>query len=373
MNIEKALSIIEGSPDDEASLRMALTTVLSATEADDRRMIRESASRVLLANGGDKVYYRGLVEFSNRCARNCYYCGIRGADTQVERYTLSHESILDAARFCAASGYGSIVLQSGERNEPEFVDFVEAVVRDIKRLTQSEKLPEGLGVTLCVGEQSRETFERFLAAGAHRYLLRIETTNPWLFRQLHPQGQTLDQRLHCLRMLQEVGYQVGTGVMIGVPGQTVEMLVDDLLFFRDFSIDMIGMGPYIPHPRVPMAVQGRGNWTADAAYRTGLLMIAAARILLKDVNIAATTALQALNAEGRERGLEHGANVIMPTLTPTEQRANYLLYEGKPCVDEAREDCRACLSTRILGVGRRVAYNEWGDSRHFSARQASGL
>lgn len=368
MTITDAIDCV-GAPPDEAALRAALTRILSTSDADERESVWRAASRGLLENCGDKVYYRGLVEFSNRCSLNCYYCGIRAGNEGVERYTLSHDAILDAARFCAASGYGSIVLQSGERRDAGFVDFVEAVVRDIKRETVSDILPQGLGVTLCVGEQSRETYERFLAAGAHRYLLRIETTNAELFVRLHPESQGLDRRLECLQVLQDVGYQVGTGVMIGVPGQTVEMLVGDLLFFRDFGIDMIGMGPYIPHPDVPMAAEGRGEWASDDAYRTGLLMVACARLLLKDVNIAATTALQALDPEGRERGLEHGANVIMPTLTPTEQRGNYLLYEGKPCVDEGREDCRVCLSARILGVGRMVAYNEWGDSRHFHSRQ----
>lgn len=339
-----------------------IVALLSATAEDDIEAIRAKAEDVLLRNGSDIVYRRGLIEFSNRCSMDCHYCGIRRGNAAVQRYDLTADQILDAARWCAAQGYGSVVLQSGERRDAEFVGFVERIVRLVKENTRSERLPAGLGITLCVGEQSPETYRRFFAAGAHRYLLRIETSNRELFAAIHPKGQTIDARIACLRSLREAGFQVGTGVMIGLPGQTFEMLADDVLFFRDMDIDMIGMGPYIPHPATPLGKDRVAD--GAAALRLGLLMIAACRIVLRDVNIAATTALQALDPQGRERGLRFGANILMPQLTPLERRADYLLYPGKPCVGEDRDECSECLAARIASVGRRFGVDQWGDSRH---------
>lgn len=348
--------------------------LLGAKRPDTAEAIRAAAESVLLREVGDLVHYRGLVEFSNECAMNCLYCGIRRDNAAVHRYTLSHEAILDAARWCAESGYGSIVLQSGERRDAGFVDGVEAVVRAIKRETRSARLPEGLGITLSVGEQSLETYTRFFAAGAHRYLLRIETTDPGLFARIHPAGQTLERRMESLRSLRSAGFQIGTGVMIGLPGQTLEMLADDIRFLRGFDVDMVGMGPYIAHAQTPMAGWPRPACTPAETLELALRMVAVVRLVMKDINIASTTALQAIAPDGREKGLRHGANVIMPQLTPTEVRRDYQLYEGKPCLDEARQDCRRCLEMRIKAVNRRLAVDDWGDSRHFQRRiQAGGL
>jgi biotin synthase len=356
-----------------AFTRADLVTLLSVRAPEDIEAIRQAAERVLLAHCSDAVYYRGLIEFSNVCVRDCAYCGIRRGNAGVARYTLAEDRIVEAARWCAAQGYGSVVLQSGERSDEAFVALVERVVRRIKAETRSAAQPEGLGVTLCVGEQSPETYRRFFAAGAHRYLLRIETTNPALFAAIHPPDQTLAARLACLRALRAEGFQVGTGVMIGLPGQSLEMLADDLLFFRDADMDMIGMGPYIPHPDTPLgrAMPDAGTGRRPVLQRS-LLMIAAARLLLRDVNIAATTALQAMDPRGREEGLRFGANILMPQLTPRENRRDYLLYPDKPCTDEDRGDCAACLAGRIRSVGRRLALNVWGDSPHAAARQAGG-
>lgn len=344
-----------------------MVTLLGTTEPEAREHIRAAAEKVLLEQCGDKVYYRGLVEFSNVCGRDCLYCGIRVGNKGVHRYDMTREQILEAAHFAADSGYGSLALQSGERSSPEFVDFVEDIVRAIRSETRSDTLPEGLGITLCVGEHSREVYTRFFEAGAHRYLLRIETTNPDLFARIHPPEQKLKTRLECLQMLQEIGYQVGTGVMIGLPGQTLRMLAEDIDFFRSFSIDMIGMGPYIPHASSPMR-----EWESidlQAAFDLALMMIATTRLALKDVNIASTTALQAIDKVGREKGLQHGANIVMPTLTPQEYREDYILYDGKPCTDENRAQCRGCLAARILSAGRIVGLNEWGDSHHYFNRR----
>jgi len=217
-----------------------------------------------------------------------------------------------------------------------------------------------------VGEQSRETLRRFRKAGAHRYLLRIETTNPGLFSRIHPGEQTLESRLSCLRILREEGFAVGTGVMIGLPWQTTEMLADDLLFYRDNDFDMFGMGPFIPHHDTPM---GNAPVIPDGErMRLSLLMIGLTRLLTVTTNIAATTALQALDPTGREKGLSWGANVLMPSVTPGEFRKEYLLYDGKPCTDEKKEDCLNCLRMRVEMAGRVVAVDDWGDPVHYKAR-----
>jgi biotin synthase len=228
-----------------------------------------------------------------------------------------------------------------------------------------ENLPNGLGITLCAGEQNDETYRKWFDAGAHRYLLRIESSNPEIFASIHPESQKLETRIECLKLLKTIGYQIGTGVMIGLPGQTIEHLAQDILFFKNMDIDMIGMGPYIVHKQTPMASFADDITTRqNDIFRLSLLMIAACRIILRDVNIAATTALQAMKEDGREQGLEFGANVIMPQLTPVEVRRDYLLYEGKPCLDENAVMCRACLEKRIRATGRITGYNEWGGSKH---------
>lgn len=347
-----------------------IVRLLAITDPDESEEIRRTACAILEQTCGRKVYYRGLIEFSNWCVNNCFYCGIRAGNRRVRRYRLTEDQILEQARWCAEQGYGSIVLQSGECREEEFIDFVERVVHRIRRETVSPRLPQGLGITLCVGEQRRDAYERFFAAGAHRYLLRIETSDPELFARIHPPSQRFEDRVACLRSLREIGYQVGTGVMIGLPGQTVEHLARDVAFFRDMDVDMIGMGPYIPHADTPMgAPDAAPVLPPDARLALSLRMIAVCRIVLRDVNIAATTALQAIVPDGRERGLLHGANVIMPQLTPTEVRRDFLLYDGKPCVDESAAQCRACLAMRIAAAGREVGVDEWGDSPHALARQ----
>lgn len=349
-----------------AFTREEIIQLLSAQDENELERIRQAAERILLDTCGDEVYYRGLIEFSNICRCDCLYCGIRKSMKDVDRYELALDAIVESAQWCAEQGYGSVVLQSGERTDERFISFVQEAVAAIKQTTVSETLPHGLGITLCVGEQTRQSYERFFSAGAHRYLLRIESSNPALFSRIHPPQQTLDSRIRCLRDLAEIGFQVGTGVMIGLPGQTVEHLADDILFFRDMDIDMIGMGPYIPHAGTPLGNEPIPD--EEVRTRQALLMIAATRLVLKNVNIAATTALQALHPQGREEGLRSGANVIMPQLTPVEVRKNYLLYENKPCVDESAVQCRGCLAGRIGSVGRTIGYNKWGDSRHFAGK-----
>ncbi len=343
-----------------------IETLLSLKDEEDIKQLQDRANEMLNQSIGDSVYYRGIVEFSNICSLDCYYCGIRKSNGEVGRYALSKDDIISSAKWCADQGYGSVVLQSGERSDENFVNFVEEVIREIKKETISEKLPRGVGITLSVGEHSKEVYSRFFKAGAHRYLLRIETTNEELYRELHPESQELNERKECLSFLRQSGFQVGTGVMIGIPGQTIEMLARDVLFFKEQDIDMIGMGPYLVHNQTPMAEKSQMD--KDPLLQLSLNMIAVCRIVLKDINIAATTALQAVVPDGRERGLSYGANVTMPNITPTEVRSSYKLYEGKPCMDEGRQECKSCLLGRVHSIGRDVAFDQWGDSKHFALR-----
>jgi biotin synthase len=305
---------------------------------------------------GPKVYFRGIIEFSNLCAKDCYYCGIRKSNPRVSRFSMTKDEILQCAMVAQEMNYGSIVLQSGERQDEDYVHFIEDILGKIKIATSGK-----LGVTLSLGEQTLETYKRWFKAGAHRYLLRIETSAPSLYKKLHPKDHLFEMRRECLRMLRRVGYQVGTGVMIGLPFQTYENLADDIFFFKNEDIDMIGMGPYVPHGDTPLF---RENHDPEENFRLGLVMIALTRLVLKDVNIAATTALQTLDPEGREKGVLAGANIIMPNITPTDYRKFYQLYDNKPCLDENARQCKSCLERRIQAAGAEVGYGEWGDSPH---------
>ncbi len=335
-------------------------------EKDPQRLqtLYREAYACKLRNVGPKVYFRGLIEISNICAKNCYYCGIRRDHRDLQRFSMTEEEILEAAKTVHDLGYGSVVLQSGERQDAAYALFIENIIRKIKNLTAQK-----LGITLSLGEQTAETYERWFRAGAHRYLLRIETSSPALYRKLHPEDHSFDARRNCLRDLRAIGYQVGTGVMIGLPFQTYEHLVSDLLFFREEDVDMVGMGPYIPHAGTPLSWPA-GSYDPADHFRLGLVMIALARLTLRDVNIAATTALQALDPSGREKGIAAGANIIMPNSTPTAYRKFYQLYDNKPCLDENALQCRSCLENRICGGGDEVGYGEWGDPPHFLKRSS---
>lgn len=345
--------------------RKELIELLSLTDTDALKSLYEKAYRVKTEHVGKTVYFRGLIEFSNICSKNCYYCGIRGSNTKVKRFCMTEDEIVDSAVWIWKEGYGSAVLQSGERNTPDFAAFIERIITSIMAATSN-----GLALTLCVGEQSRATYKRWYDAGAKRYLLRIETSDEKFYKTLHPQDHSFSQRVDCLNTLRELGYMTGTGVMIGLPGQTVEQLADDILFFRKMDMDMIGMGPYIPHEDTPLAEKAKSSYDPKRNLSLGLKMIAATRLTLNDANIAATTALQALDPRGRELGLQAGANVIMPNVTETKYRAAYQLYEGKPCLDENASMCRGCLEGRIRGIGEEIGYFQTGDPNHYFIRRA---
>ena len=346
-------------------MKMSENEILSLLKTDRSDELFAAAYAEKCTHWGKRVALRGLIEFSNICGKNCLYCGIRGGNAKVARYHLSEDEVVAAARWAAAARYGSIVLQSGEVATEENTAFVERVVRRIHG-----EFGDALGITLCLGEQSEETYRRWLDAGAHRYLLRIESSNPELYARLHPANHSWQVRTDCLRTLKRLGYITGSGVMIGVPGQTLEDLAGDIAFFAREDLDMIGMGPYIPHPDTPL---GAGlEMTAEWKRRQvelGCRMIAVARLVLKDVNIAATTALEALDPQGREKGLLAGANVMMPNVTPAEYRGDYKLYADKPCQDESADLVHDVLERRIRSIGEEINWSDRGDPLHYTRRR----
>jgi len=315
---------------------------------------------------GQSVYLRGLIEFSNICKKDCLYCGIRKSNSDVKRFNIEDKHILNAAKFAYDNKYGSIVLQGGERDDNEFIERIDNLLKKIKKLSNNK-----LGITLSVGEQSKETYKRWYDSGAHRYLLRIESSDRDLYYKIHPndENHSFENRLRCLKDLQDIGYQTGTGVMIGLPHQTIENLANDLLFFKEFNIDMVGMGPYIEHKDTPLYSERNLLMPQIDRFNLTLHMIACLRILMKDINIAAATALQAIDPIGREKAINIGANVIMPNITPTDERALYQLYQNKPCTDEGADECYSCIEQRIKMAHCEVKYEEWGDSPHYYRRR----
>lgn len=334
-------------------------------KGDERNVLLNKSQVVKNGTVGRKVYFRGLIEFSNICSKDCFYCGIRKSNNKVLRYNASDEEILNACRFAWENRFASVVLQSGEISTPAFINRVDNLLRKIKKLSNNE-----LGITLSCGEQTKETYARWFESGAHRYLLRIEASNPELYYKIHPKNKKHDfaDRVNALQFLKETGYQLGTGVMVGLPFQTYDDLAGDLMFFQELDIDMCGMGPYIEHDDTPLYVHRYLLKSRQERFDLTLNMIAVLRLLMPDINIAAATALQAIDPIGREKALTVGANVIMPNLTPCEFRKNYLLYKNKPCMDEDAELCRNCLEARIELAGSEIGYGEWGDSKHYYNR-----
>lgn len=354
--------------------------LLGLTDPDDCEVLRRAAYDLTTRLIGDKVHYRGIVEFSNICPLNCRYCGIRSKNKSVKRYMLSKEEVVEGALWAAENNYGSVCLQSGERRDKKFIRFVEECIREIRQRSVSEKLPQGLSMTLSLGEQDLSTYERWReAAGEHdgmRYLLRMETSNPILFHRLHParsenhKEKSFESRMRALEDIRAAGLQVGTGGMIGLPGQTLADLCADIRFYGRYDIDMLGMGPYIVSRGSDMVEDGMME--ENRLFQLSMNMLAVTRLVLRDVNISASTALQTLREEGRELGIAHGCNITMPNISPRSVRKYYQLYDNKPCIEEERTDCRGCLETRVRAVGRQVGWNEWGCSQHYGRRIAGG-
>jgi biotin synthase len=324
-------------------------------EEDEKRLEKlwQWADTVRRENVGGEIHLRGLIEISNHCVRQCGYCGLRSDHEGLERYRMSEEEIMASVAEAQRYGYGTVVLQSGEDYGIER-DWMSRMIRRIKTETP-------LAVTLSLGERHDKDLEAWRRAGADRYLLRFETSDPDLYRLIHPSHRTgRSGRLVILRKLKDLGYEIGSGVMIGIPGQTYNSLADDIDLFGRLDLDMIGVGPYIPHPSTPL---GTGEWKRnipekDQVPNTELMtykVIALTRMVCPEANIPSTTALATVNTErGREFGLMRGANVVMPNLTPPKYRAMYEIYPSKACIKETPSDCNVCLYRRIESIGRVV-------------------
>jgi biotin synthase len=339
---------------------------LLSSKGEDRTFLFQKSAETKEKYIGRKVWFRGLIEFSNICSKNCLYCGIRKGNKNLKRYNLSDVEILTAVKFAFDNHYGSIALQSGELESHLVTDRIENLLHKIKELSNGE-----LGITLSVGEQEAKVYKKWFDAGAHRYLLRIEATNEDLYRKIHPENKKHDfkRRLDCLKSIQDIGYQTGTGVMIGLPFQTMDDLAGDLIFMRDFNIDMCGMGPYIEHADTPLIEYSADLLPLDERFDLTLKMIAILRIMMKDINIVAATALQAIDPIGREKAIKIGANIIMPNITPGKYRDSYKLYDNKPCTDDSADDCQSCLEARVSLADTEIVYGEWGDSKHYDNRR----
>jgi len=339
--------------------------LLSAIDKTEHDAIIKKAYSVKETTIGKKAHLRGLIEFSNRCKKNCLYCGIRNGNKKNSRYSLSDDEILQIGQLAIDNKFTGIVLQAGEQSSVEFTNRISNLIRKILYLAG-----EGFRITLSLGEQTEGTYREWFNAGAQRYLLRIETSNEELYKKIHPDNElhNYKTRLQCLDNIQKAGYQTGTGVMIGLPFQTKENLADDLLFLKQMDIDMVGMGPYIEHRSTPLYNHRNKLLPLIERFNLSLRMIAVLRMMMPFINIASTTALQSIVPMGRERGLKAGANVLMPNLTPGKYRSNYLLYENKPCIDEEADECMDCLANRVKMVGEDIEYGNNGDSVHFKIR-----
>lgn len=322
------------------------------------------ADAVRKENVGDEVHLRGLIEFSNHCVRQCGYCGLRAGNRAVGRYRMPAEQIVQCAHQAVAFGYGTVVLQSGEDYGIDAAWLAE-VLRQIKAETD-------LAITLSIGERPEEDLRLLREAGADRYLLRFETSNVELYSRIHPPvGETPSDRPAILRNLRDLGYEIGSGVMIGIPGQSYEDLANDIELFAELDLDMIGVGPYLPHPATPLGAEDAPALPDDQqAPNTELMtykMVALTRLACPQANIPSTSALATVNKDtGREHGLQRGANVVMPNLTPLEYRQMYEIYPAKACIFETAEACHGCMRRRILSIGRTIGTGR-GDSPRFHA------
>lgn len=312
------------------------------TEGADREYLFERARALASVYYGKKVYLRGLIEFTNYCRNNCYYCGIRRDNSSAERYRLSEAEIFDCCKKGYALGFRTFVLQGGEDGYYTD-DRMEQLIFQIKTA-----YPD-CALTLSVGEKSKESYRRYFEAGADRYLLRHETAAEGHYKKLHPAELTLKNRMECLWNLKEIGYQVGCGFMVGSPGQTAESLAEDMLFITRLQPQMVGIGPFIPHHETPFAREAGGT-AEQTLYMIGLL-----RLLKPNLLLPATTALGTIHERGREEGILAGANVVMPNLSPVLVRKKYELYDNKICTGDEAAECRNCLQKRIEGIGYQLA------------------
>ena len=321
----------------ETALRLLMV------EGEDLKDLYRKADTLRHEYMGDTVYIRGIIEFSNICANNCLYCGIRASNKKVKRYTIKPDEILDIAHAMAKTAQTTVVLQSGEGSGLTDDEFG-GVIKEIKEKTS-------LSITVSVGNRPYETYRYWRDCGMDRYLLRFETSDPELFQRLHP-GSTLDDRITCIGYLKKLGVQAGSGFMIGLPGEKIETLADNILLCRTLDLDMIGIGPFISHPDTPL---GREKNVYDDNPEMFFKALAALRIFNPDAHIPATTAYDVIfPGKGRDVALQRGANIFMPNSTPVRYKQEYFLYPGKPYVDESPEECAVSAINRIQALGKLV-------------------
>ncbi len=315
--------------------------LISGYNEENAEYLKEKASETAKRYFDNKIYTRGLIEFTNYCKNDCYYCGIRRSNTRVNRYRLSREEILSCCREGYELGFRTFVLQGGEDvrySDEEMVCLISSI---------KETYPD-CALTLSIGEKSCESYLAYRKAGADRYLLRHETANAEHYRKLHPDSLSLQVRKQCLRDLKAIGYQVGTGFMVGSPYQTAEHLAEDLLFIKELSPEMIGIGPYLPHHDTPFAGEKKGSMELT------LYLISILRLMIPNALIPATTALGTIHPLGREKGILSGANVVMPNLSPVAVRKKYELYDNKICTGDEAAECRFCLQNRMKKIGYEI-------------------
>jgi biotin synthase len=310
------------------------------------------ADKIRKENVGNEVHLRGLIEFSNICKRQCKYCGLRSENNSIERYRIDIDDIIKYVKNAVNMGYKTIVLQSGE-DEYYSTDRMCEIISAINEYD--------VAITLSVGERSFDEYKAFKKSGADRYLIRIETTDKELYKKMHP-NMDFENRIRCLKDLKSLGYEVGTGCLVGLPEQTIDSLADDILFFKNIEADMVGIGPFIPHPKTPLKDYPSGD------FNLALKVMALTRILLPKINIPATTAMETLNPNGRIIALQSGANVVMPNITTTEYRQKYEIYPNKICINENPDKCRNCIEAKINSIGR-VISKDYGRSKYYTDKQ----
>lgn len=315
--------------------------LLTDYSEDDAEYLKGKARNASVRHFENKIYTRGLIEFTNFCKCDCYYCGIRRSNRRASRYRLDRKEILSCCEKGHALGFRTFVLQGGEDGSYSDEDIAD-IVSSIKSL-----YPD-CAVTLSIGEKSYDSYLLYHKAGADRYLLRHETANEQHYRMLHPDSQRLQVRKQCLYHLKEIGYQVGTGFMVGSPYQTAENLAEDLLFIKELQPAMIGIGPFLPHHDTPFADKARGS------YELTLFLIGVLRLMIPNALIPATTALGTIHPLGRENGVLFGANVVMPNLSPVKVRKKYELYDNKICTGDEAAECRVCLQNRMKNIGYEI-------------------
>ena len=313
-------------------------SLLNNIQDDEREVLKQEAAKLAKSIYGNKIFARGLIEFSNYCKNNCYYCGIRNGNKNCDRYRLTKEQIYDCCDMGHELGYRTFVLQSGEDlyyNDDLMVEIISHI---------RNKFPD-CAITISIGEKEKSTYQKYFDAGANRYLLRHETANKELCGKIHPKEMSFENRMRCLQDLRDIGFQVGAGYMVECPHQTNYDLALDLKFIEEFKPEMCGIGPFIPHKDTDYR-----NEKAGTLEKT-LLLLSITRIILPRVLLPATTALGTINPLGREMGVQHGANVVMPNLSPTEVRSKYLLYDNKICTGDEAAECKNCMSGRMSRIG----------------------